>query len=98
MSEKIKLGKSMAKNKIKLFKNVVNMSADPFSKSSRITLIGDKEAIIDGCYGIIEYSDCLVKISVGNKILCFIGCDFDISDYSGTAITVSGNIKSLEFC
>lgn len=97
MSQKIKLGKKTLKNKIKLFSSVMDIPEDPFGKTSRITLIGNKEAIIDGCFGIVEYSECLVKISIGTGCISFIGTDFNIGDYSGTSITVKGNIQNIEF-
>lgn len=98
MSKKIKLSRPKIKSKLKLFNTAFQLSNDPFSKLAQITLKGDKEAIIDGCYGIIEYSDCFIKVNIGNGNLKLIGCDFSISDYSEHNITVCGIIKSIEFC
>lgn len=98
MSKKIRLGKKTSKSKLDLFGKTVDFPCDPLGKSAHITLFGNKEAVIDGCYGIVEYSDCLIKINVGNQLLCITGCDFDISDYSATAMTVRGTIKGLEYC
>lgn len=97
MSQKIKLGKKTLKNKIKLFSSVMDIPEDPFAKSSRITLIGNKEAIIDGCFGIVEYSECLVKINLGTGCISFFGANFNIGDYSGTSITLKGSIRNIEF-
>lgn len=98
MSKKIRLGKKKASAKLDFLGKTVDFPCDPLGKSAHITLISDKEAIIDGCYGIIEYSESLIKINVGNKTLVLMGMNFDISDYSATAMTVRGRIKSLEFC
>ena len=98
MSKKIKLGTARAKQKIKLFGLALKNENDPFSKLAQINLKGNREAIIDGCYGIIEYSDCLISINIGGCTLKFIGVDFTVSDYSESNITVRGNIKSIEFC
>lgn len=97
MSQKIKLGKANIKNKIKLFSSAMDLPEDPFGKASRITLIGNKEAVVDGCYGIIEYTECLVKISIGAGCVSFIGVDFNIADYSSASITIKGNIQNIEF-
>ena len=61
-------------------------------------LKGNREVIIDGCYGIIEYSDCLISVNIGKSTLKIIGCDFSISDYSESNIIVKGIIKSIDFC
>lgn len=98
MSKKIKLNGSKQKHKLKLFGTSVCCSLDPFSKLAQISLKGDREIIIDGCYGIIEYSDCLISVNIGNKTLKLIGIDFSISDYSESNITVHGTIKNIEFC
>ncbi len=98
MSKKIRLNKIESKNKINLFGKSADFPRDLLGKSAHITLFGDREAVIDGCYGIVEYSDCMIKINVGDKLLCFTGCEFDISDYSCTSITVRGRISGLEFC
>ncbi|MBE6761297.1 MAG: hypothetical protein E7551_03330 [Ruminococcaceae bacterium] len=98
MSKKIKLGKERAKEKFKLFGSALGINDDPFSKLAQINLKGDREIIIDGCCGIIEYSDCLISINIGNSTLKVMGFDFIISDYSESNITVKGNIKNIEFC
>lgn len=98
MSKKIKLGTARAKQKIKLFGLAFKNASDPFSKLAQINLKGNREAIIDGCYGIIEYSDCLISVNIGSCTLKFIGVDFSVSDYSESNITICGIIKNIEFC
>ena len=98
MSKKIKLGRRKVKEKLKLFGAALQISDDPFSKLAEINLKGNREIIIDGCYGIIEYSDCLISVNIGKSTLKIMGFDFSISDYSDSNITVSGNIKNIEFC
>ena len=98
MSKKIKLNRPKAKEKIKLFKAALGIENDPFSKLAQINLKGDREAIIDGCYGIIEYSDTVISVNIGKSTLKIIGFDLSISDYFDLNITVKGIIKSLEFC
>ena len=97
MSQKIKLGKAAIKSKIKLFSSAMDIPEDPFGKASRITLIGSKEAIVDGCFGIIEYSENLVKINTSSGPLSFFGTDFTVCDYSCNSITLRGNILNIEF-
>lgn len=98
MSKKIKLGRQKIKSKLKLFGAAIDIPNDPFSKLSHISLHGNQEAIIDGCFGIEEYSDCLVSINIGKMRLKFIGCDFNISEYSNSNIVLRGVIKSIDFC
>lgn len=98
MSKKIKLGRQKAKEKVKLFGLAFQIPSDPFSKLAEINIKGDKEIIIDGCYGIIEYSDTLISVSIGKPTLKIMGFDLMVSDYFDSNITVTGIIKSIEFC
>lgn len=98
MSKKIKLNRSKVKEKLNLFGIAFKNINDPFSKLAQINLKGNREAIIDGCYGIIEYSDCLISVNIGGGTLKLIGSDFFVSDYSQSNIIVRGIIKSIEFC
>ena len=98
MSKKIKLNRAKSKEKLKLFGIAFKNINDPFSKLAQISLKGNREVIIDGCYGIIEYTDCLISVNIGGGTLKFIGVDFTVSDYSDSNIIVQGIIKSIEFC
>lgn len=98
MSKKIKLGVAKTKQKLKLFGIAFKNVGEPFSKLAQINLKGNREANIDGCYGILEYSDCLISVNVGSGTLKLIGVDFSVSEYSDSNITVRGIIKSIEFC
>lgn len=98
MSKKVKLGGAKIKQKLKLFGAAFENLSDPFLKLSQITLKGNREVIIDGCYGIIEYSDCFLSVNIGGGTLNLIGLDFSVSDYKETNIIVKGIIKSIEFC
>lgn len=63
-----------------------------------IDLCSDKEALVDGCLGIIEYNSETVRLNCRNKIVKFSGTDLSIMADTIEHITVSGNILSLEFC
>jgi sporulation protein YqfC len=98
MSKKIKLNRQKAKEKVKLLGLAFQIPNDPFSKLAQINLKGDKEIIVDGCYGILEYSDSLISINIGKSTLKIIGFNLLVADYFDSNITVMGTIKSLEFC
>lgn len=63
-----------------------------------IDLDSDKSALIDGCAGVVEYDEKIVRINCGRKIVKFIGCDLSIKALSVSRICVSGKIFSVEFC
>lgn len=63
-----------------------------------IDLDSDKSALVDGCFGVIEYSDEIVRINCKDLVVKFVGGDLSIRAVSVEKICVSGRIISVEFC
>lgn len=63
-----------------------------------ISVNSNIEAIIDGCFGVVEYSDTSVRINCKTLILKFTGTELSIKTVSEQQYKVSGNILSMEFC
>lgn len=62
-----------------------------------IKISSNTEAVIDGCYGVIEYSDTTVRINCKSLILKFSGTNLCIKTVSVLQYSVKGNITSVEF-
>lgn len=58
---------------------------------------GNREVIIDGCKGIMEYDDGLIKLNAGSLVVTFKGDDLTIRAYSESQSMITGNIVSIEF-
>lgn len=87
----------MAKNKIEeLSRNLEITGA--LSGGAHIELFSNKEAIIDGIKGVIEYSDCFIKLNAGRGTLEFWGTGLQISSLDADGIVICGKIEKLEFC
>jgi sporulation protein YqfC len=57
-----------------------------------------KEAMIEGCKGIIEYKPNVVRVNCGKYILRFKGDNLSVKAPTTDEITVMGEIVSFEFC
>jgi len=68
-----------------------------FGTEPRVELRGSREALIEGCTGVIYYSDTAMRIGLGQRTLLVIGSDLCISSMFGGTLTVSGRISSVEF-
>lgn len=86
-------------------KNIINeikSERSPMTNSSVtepfITLISDKEATVEGCKGIVEYSDVFVSVNCKKHILKFEGFNLTIKSLSKDCISVAGTITQLNFC
>lgn len=67
------------------------------SGAARIELTGNRRAVIDGCHGIVEYNDGLIRLSTSSGILRFTGRNLSISCLTEENAVVEGVILSVEF-
>jgi sporulation protein YqfC len=63
----------------------------------QIELGGNREAVIDGCQGILEYSEEMIKLAAGRMTLQFCGRGLQIKVLTHDGAVIEGFITSLEF-
>lgn len=63
----------------------------------RIELTGNREILVEGHSGIIEYNENLLRLSCKDKILNIIGSSLCISMFSSEYILATGEIESVTF-
>lgn len=80
------------KSKIKLSHTEI------FSSDSRIEIFSNRELILEGCSGVLQFNDDYIKLALKSGNLILYGKGFDISGFSEKTITVRGFIESVEFC
>ena len=62
-----------------------------------IELTSNREAIIEGCNGIIGYNDCEASIKCKSFIISFRGFDISIKTLSGDCVSVCGQFNNISF-
>ncbi len=65
--------------------------------STRIEIIDNKKIVVEGCYGIQEYANEFIKINLPKGTLTVFGSELFLSLMRDKAITLEGNISSIEF-
>ena len=68
-----------------------------FLSPVRVELLGNRQAVVDGCRGIIEYSDSCIRLSAQGLILKFTGTDLEIKAFTESEAIVGGIILGLEY-
>lgn len=63
----------------------------------RIELTGNREILVEGHSGIIEYNENVLRLSCRDKILNIIGTSLRISMFSSEYILAAGEIESVTF-
>lgn len=64
---------------------------------SQISLSGNREAVVEGCAGVLEYDSETVKLSLGKMMVQFAGRGLQIKCMTGESVIVEGYISRLEF-
>ncbi len=84
---------SKRENKIKLLDK-----AEILDGESRIEMYSNKEIVVDGCMGVLEFSDTYIKIKLKKGNAVIYGNGLNINGFEEKTITVSGSLQSVEFC
>jgi len=95
---KIKVGCLKQKSNIDLFGRVFDIPPGMTGGDVKIELSSNREACVDGCKGIIEYYDTLIKLNIGNGTVSFCGKNLHISVYNANVAVIIGIINSVEYC
>ncbi len=62
-----------------------------------IELNSNREAIIEGCSGIVEYNDCIATVNCKVFLVTFEGFDISLKALSRECISVKGSFTSVSF-
>ncbi len=54
-------------------------------------------AVIDGCLGVLEYSDSVIRLNTGHLIVRLEGCDLTVVSMQNGQATVNGTLTRVEF-
>jgi sporulation protein YqfC len=89
------IDKAAAKKKI--LPAVFDIPGSALSGIAHIEMAGNREAVIDGCQGVVEYDENIIKLSTGKMVIKFSGRDLQIKTLTHDSAVVSGFILAMEF-
>jgi len=89
--------KANSSKRARLLENMLELPAGLISGSAHIELMGNREAIVDGCRGVLAYDENLVRLNAGNCIVKITGRSLNIKNLTQTQAIVEGFFLSLEF-
>lgn len=82
------------KEKNQLKKNLVS---EFFVDEPKIEMLGNREMIVDGCKGVVEYNETLIKLSLGESVLSLSGDNLIIKSFDSSVAVISGQICDISF-
>lgn len=63
----------------------------------RIELSANKEAVVEGSCGILEYDENCVKVATGKLAVTFFGAGLTLRALSEESVIIDGKISSIDF-
>lgn len=75
----------------------LDLPQDALSGYARIELCGNREASVEGCQGVLEYSDCSVTLNTGKLTVRICGCDLTICSMQDSSTVIKGTITGIDF-
>lgn len=68
-----------------------------FKDEPRIEMSGNREMIIDGCKGVVQYDETQIKLSLGEYVLSLSGDNLVINSFDSSVAVISGQICDISF-
>lgn len=68
-----------------------------FSARERMEINGSREAVVEGCCGILEYDSAAIRIRTPDHVIRFTGRELSIRCLTPDALVVTGRISGIEF-
>ncbi len=91
MGKKIKTDHKQKRAKLNLFDNLPNEIKGPITE-----IYSNREAAIDGCNGVVDYHENLIKLRVDGGVLVFSGEGLCIEELSLGSARITGKIAAVE--
>ncbi len=63
----------------------------------QLQLMGNREAIVEGCQRVLEYHDGLVRLYTGRLRIKFVGRGLRMEYLTGNTVKITGRMTSVEF-
>ncbi|MDR3643552.1 MAG: YabP/YqfC family sporulation protein [Clostridia bacterium] len=75
----------------------LELPADITTGAAHLELSGNREAVVDGCRGVLEYDENVIRLNTGAVAVRFCGRGLSIRSLTRDSAVVEGYITSIEF-
>ena len=76
----------------------LDLPQDALSGYAHIEISGNREAIIEGCQGVLEYNDNLIALNTGRLTVRICGCGLTIVSMQNGQAIIKGTITGVDYC
>lgn len=76
---------------------VLELPGGTLSGAARMELSGNRRAVVEGCRGILEYEEGVIRLNTDGGIIRFMGRELGLSCMTEDCAVVNGFLLSIEF-
>ena len=70
---------------------------DVILNEAKIEMISNRDIIVDGCKGVVEYGENLIKLNIGELVLCLVGDNMIIDSFDSGVAIIRGKFAEISF-
>lgn len=93
-----KKGSTRAENLMDSIARNLDLPQDVISGYAHVELSGNKEAIIEGCCGVLEYGENVIALNTGRLTVRVFGCGLTIVSMQNGQAIIKGTITGVDYC
>ena len=75
----------------------LELTPDILSGMAHFELSGNREVVVEGCRGVLEYSDNVIRLTAGKLTVRFTGRGLELRNLKRDSAIVEGFITAIEF-
>lgn len=76
---------------------LLHLPPGTMGNSSKIEMIGNRELSVEGCKGVLEYDESIIRLNLGNRQLKVLGRNLSIRVLERNYSEIEGFITNIEF-
>jgi len=76
----------------------LDLPQDAVSGYAHIEISGNREVIVEGCCGVLEYGDCVISLNTGRLTVRISGCELTIVSMQNGQAVIKGIITGVDYC
>lgn len=96
-NKKDKCTSSKKEDKLNCIMKSLQLPIGALNSCPHFEMNGNKEIVIEGSKGILQYDESVIKINMGNMITSFYGRNLTIKCFTTESLVIEGFIVSIEF-
>ena len=68
-----------------------------FGSAGRVEINGRREAVVEGCVGVLEYGEDRIRLNMGKGSIVFVGRRLNIRSFERDHAEIEGFFTNIEF-